>query len=1066
MPIRPVRHPLRRRPEREEGGGGLDARARARGAPEPRPRGGGVLRGRRSELLRARACAPHVASRSRPPLARASSARPAETPRSRRARPGPSRDADLSAPSSLLRAKRSSCAISSPQPPTTPRDAPKPGSGGAELPATFPSSDGVVLSGILHAARSSESPAPGGGSPSGGGGPLSGAGVVMCHPHPYLGGAKTNPLLANLARRLASLGAVCLRFDCRGVGESAGARTWMRDGEVADVLAAADFIGRRPDVRPGRVFVLGYSFGAALALAATERGMPATGPGEIPLSSSPPPRSRHPVAGGVIAVAYPFGVKSMLVPGTSVSGALAGTKRSPGSSARSLPKLFVIAGEDRAVCSGGAEAAEAALATARTFGARNVASASVPGADHAFAGKHRALAEECARWLAARMEEEPPPMGADATVAASSSGWSDSAADSDATEYSASSEYSAHAAYSSEGGVPVPRGGGGGGALAAASSGGVSSSYSDSGSDGAVGGLRRLDAEELRRRVRSDAAIRAANAKHRFGGGGGALELEQSRARDILRSRRAKLGPPGSTPVASAGGTPLGHPGRRREPARERGVQGRGRKRLGGRVLPRRDGPGRATVRPPPRRQGDVAAGPAAEALVRGGGGVRWGRERGFGDGAPSRAESRPRSLGPGCFGRLFRGGGGGPLGGERRGAAHLARRPRGVFAVDTHARGPLPRGVRARDRAEGVVDRGPRRDGHEPIEPIERRRVAVRGPQRKSQLHPGGWTRAGAKGRRGRLLRQRFGSGSGSGIGIRRGRSPAHQLAPEHLETRELVRDPFQPRGVEARAGKTGGQTPVRPRNPARPAAAGRGRGADENLRRRRRPERRRRRFERGAPLPQRGEGGDGGEPVRRRGAEARAVGAHHRGGAADHRRAGPASREAVEELPVRRQGGHRRQPLRQFRGGRSRAAQGPVRRADARGNPRLRAPRRADSETQTTKRRARGGSPRAGSLGTVPRGRTRSRESLEPGPPRRGGGVLLRGREGAAVPRRRARGGRGGPPRARPERRGRESAKSRAAEMRTAERSRSRSRSPGGRAAAAGSASDRSDRSLRGRR
>ena len=51
-------------------------------------------------------------------------------------------------------------------------------------------------------------------------------------------------------------------------------------------------------------------------------------------------------------------------------------------------------------------------------------------------------------------------------------------------------------------------------------------------------------------------------------------------------------------------------------------------------------------------------------------------------------------------------------------------------------------------------------------------------------------------------------------------------------------------------------------------------------------------------------------------------------------------------------------------------------------------------------------------------------------------------------------------------PERRGRESAKSRAAEMRTAERSRSRSRSPGGRAAAAGSASDRSDRSLRGRR
>ena len=139
-----------------------------------------------------------------------------------------------------------------------------------------------------------------------------GAGVVLCHPHPYLGGHRDNPLMRNLARRLARDGVVVLRFDFRGVGDSGGKRTWMRDGETDDVVAAARRLSETHGVDPRRVYVCGYSFGSAVALSA--------------LDESDAIR-------GFASVSHPWGARSMLVPAR-------------GKSSSAKPKLFLVATND------------------------------------------------------------------------------------------------------------------------------------------------------------------------------------------------------------------------------------------------------------------------------------------------------------------------------------------------------------------------------------------------------------------------------------------------------------------------------------------------------------------------------------------------------------------------------------------------------------------------------------------------------------------------------------------------------------------------------------------------
>ena len=77
------------------------------------------------------------------------------------------------------------------------------------------------------------------------------------------------PLFAQLAGQLADLGYVVVRYDKRGVGQSGGRTetSTLRD-YAEDAIAAVKVVAGRKDVDNKRVFVIGHSEGAAVALIA------------------------------------------------------------------------------------------------------------------------------------------------------------------------------------------------------------------------------------------------------------------------------------------------------------------------------------------------------------------------------------------------------------------------------------------------------------------------------------------------------------------------------------------------------------------------------------------------------------------------------------------------------------------------------------------------------------------------------------------------------------------------------------------------------------------------------
>jgi alpha/beta superfamily hydrolase len=114
----------------------------------------------------------------------------------------------------------------------------------AETPATLTTADGVALQARLSAPSTPE------------------GGAVICHPHPLYGGDMDNPVVIRLAEVFGELGLATLRFNFRGVGESAGAHGHGVD-EQHDVEAAHARVAAL--VGAGHPLILaGYSFGAAV----------------------------------------------------------------------------------------------------------------------------------------------------------------------------------------------------------------------------------------------------------------------------------------------------------------------------------------------------------------------------------------------------------------------------------------------------------------------------------------------------------------------------------------------------------------------------------------------------------------------------------------------------------------------------------------------------------------------------------------------------------------------------------------------------------------------------------
>jgi len=98
-------------------------------------------------------------------------------------------------------------------------------------------------------------------------------GAVITHPHPLFGGSMANNVVWTAVRAFVARGLPALRFNFRGVGRSTGTYGGGLD-EAADVAAALEFLQSRT---PGPYYLVGYSFGAAVAGRALLQGLAVDG---------------------------------------------------------------------------------------------------------------------------------------------------------------------------------------------------------------------------------------------------------------------------------------------------------------------------------------------------------------------------------------------------------------------------------------------------------------------------------------------------------------------------------------------------------------------------------------------------------------------------------------------------------------------------------------------------------------------------------------------------------------------------------------------------------------------
>jgi uncharacterized protein len=191
------------------------------------------------------------------------------------------------------------------------------------------------------------------------GGPF--PGVVVCHPHPMLGGDMESPVVTAICHALVRSDIASLRFDFRGVGDSEGE---FANGDKTgdDLRAAIGMLGSMPGVDKRRIAVAGYSFGAGVVLGAS---------------------SRIRSVRSMVAVAPPLSTvrKSQIV-------------------RDERPKLFVVGRLDKVAPSVEIQAELDAMKPPVEF-------AEIPEADHTLAGHETEVAERVAEFLAPTLGPEP-----------------------------------------------------------------------------------------------------------------------------------------------------------------------------------------------------------------------------------------------------------------------------------------------------------------------------------------------------------------------------------------------------------------------------------------------------------------------------------------------------------------------------------------------------------------------------------------------------------------------------------------------------------------------------------
>jgi uncharacterized protein len=173
--------------------------------------------------------------------------------------------------------------------------------------------------------------------------------LLLCHPHPQMGGTMNAPLLLAIRDHMVARGWGVLRFNFRGIGKSEG-ETGAGEAEMNDVRAGLRVLRERFPGLP--LAVAGWSFGAAVALRVACKGEDLS---------------------ACIAVAPPVTPK----PGVTVG------LPPPESCKPSCPVLVVTGANDDQVSPGDCRSWAKAVSRARYT--------EIPGANHFFWAKYEAL---------------------------------------------------------------------------------------------------------------------------------------------------------------------------------------------------------------------------------------------------------------------------------------------------------------------------------------------------------------------------------------------------------------------------------------------------------------------------------------------------------------------------------------------------------------------------------------------------------------------------------------------------------------------------------------------------